>query len=213
MQYADGPKAFQAGVALLRKRYTPRPGYAGDPDRLAYLEVLASRPGTAHYGRPERFTCGVLTDVTESLFSAMKYYTNGSGRKGGVSLHNAMVRIIGGCLGLVQKKYVYPLAGSKLLKRIQSITSVPVKELFLHVAQMLTKAAVTTMLDAYTEAHQRFDLDRVSGSDDIPFIASKRQADPKGTCVTHRVYGDNHFVGMRKFIRHTWQKVGARCPI
>ena len=206
MQYADGPKAFQAGVAILRKRYTPRPadGYPGDPDRLAYLEVLAKRPGTAHYGRAERFTCGVLTDVTESLFGAIKYYTNGNGRKGGVSLHSAMVRIIGGCLGLAQKKYVYPLAGSKLLKRIQNIKSTPVKKLFVHVAQILTKAATIFMLETYTESHQRFDLDKICIGDDMGFIAAKRQADQKGTCVTHKKYGDNHFVGTRKSTRHAW---------
>ena len=145
-----------------------------------------------------------MTNVTESLFGAIKYYTNGNGRKGGVSLHSAMVRIIGGCLGLAQKKYVYPLAGSKLLKRIQNIKSTPVKKLFVHVAQILTKAATIFMLDTYTESHQRFDLDKICGDDDMGFIAAKRQADQKGTCVTHRIYGDNHFVGARKSTRHAW---------
>ena len=62
-----------------------------------------------------RFTNGVLTDVTESLFSAFKHWNCGS-----ATLFETLVHLCGGCREMMLKPYLENIGGTKLFREIKT---------------------------------------------------------------------------------------------
>ena len=102
------------------------------------------------------FTNAVLTDITESLFSAIKQWVYGKGTMS-PTLFMAIVRIINGCWRLVQKPYLrsYETTKSQITKWIKSPHP---RILFSTFAKKLTAWATTHMLNVYRKHQLDYDI-------------------------------------------------------
>ena len=136
MQMAEGPKAFLQGYDEMIEMY------CDDSARKQYIKELFRSPTRHHFSRAVRFVIrgvctssvsphhakqltsprpclhytsfvnAVLTDITESLFSAVKTWIFGSSSIS-PTLFMSLVRIANGCLKLSLKDYLQDAALTK----------------------------------------------------------------------------------------------------
>ena len=102
------------------------------------------------------FTNAVLTDITESLFSAIKQWVYGKGTLS-PTLFMAIVRIINGFWRLLQKPYLrsYQTTKSQIMKWIKSPHPSILFSIF---AKKLTAWATTHMLNIYRKHQLDYDI-------------------------------------------------------
>ena len=136
MQKAEGPEAFMHGYLLMRRVLE------GDEARLEYLEELFDDVKKAHFKGDLPFCNGVLVDMCETLFSAVKTWVSGRCKNTRVTLLMAFVRICHGVYQLVTAGFLSPVADA--LKK--TISPNPgVSSMFRVFCQKLTTRAVTDM--------------------------------------------------------------------
>ena len=146
-----------------------------------------------------RFTNAVLTDVTESLFSALKRWIYGAGRVS-PTLLLAIVRIANGCLGLINKPTLKDVQ-TTMKEIVRSTDSQACRYLFKVFAQRLTRWAANFMYERFNKNRDNYDMNKFS----------KR----KKRRVTHRRTGEVHTVD-HKFEcvcagTPCWQRVYTGC--
>ena len=93
--------------------------YARDEARLTYIHELANDPDKHHFTKDFRFCNAVLTDVTEGLIFATKFWVYGPS-KNSPSLFMAVVRMADGCNAMANKRYLDPRAKTKNIVKHQS---------------------------------------------------------------------------------------------
>jgi hypothetical protein len=194
----------------------------GDQARANFIEYLRTVPETAHFRRanrsvrirpascrpvtpprtpaphPRSFTCGVLTDITESLFSALKHAVAGRGNKQHVQLYEALVRIIETFSKWSRRPYVQPVTpGLKATLRVAGLKSLNLKRLFTCLQQTVTHTALLTMLDNYETNLLEYNVAPTDSLGPSDLGGAERDAmRTPGMCtvVEHRRYRDRHFV-------------------
>jgi len=129
----------------------------------------------AHTFTRPRFTNAVLTDVTESLFSAMKRWVSKRNEQQ-VTLHQAVVRICAGCLAMAQKPYLYNPGKSALYSALASNKCQEVRELFVALSQRVTRKALSAMYDDFNTNRERFDVDKDIHKDSQAWVQRMRCA-------------------------------------
>ena len=166
-----------------------------------------------------RFTNGVLTDVTESLFSAFKHWNCGS-----ATLFETLVHLCGGCREMMLKPYLENIGGTKLFREIKTNPCAEVKELFTALLTRLTWRAVEAMYKDYKANQLRFSVGGAQGQwaarqrlfawravtankytheNGVPL---DRSEDAGGWMVTHKKMRDQHFVGSGALLRSPYHK-------
>ena len=136
MQKAEGPEAFMHGYILMRRML------ANDEARLEYLEELLSDVNKAHFKADLPFCNGVLVDMCETLFGAVKTWVNGRCKNTRVTLLMAFVRICHGVYSMVTAGFLSPIADA--LKKTVSLNP-QVSSMFRIFCKKLTTRAVTDM--------------------------------------------------------------------
>ena len=196
MQHAEGPIAFEDGYRRMMSKYD------NDEPRKTYIQQLHDDPNKAHFKKVYVFSNGTLVDVCESLFSATKTWTCGSGRIS-TSLFMAVVRIVSGCRDLVIKNFLFRPADTVRLTANKT-SCIPVKQMFKYLSVRLTRSAVRTMYTMVDRDSRKYEIDIVS--------------DSKDTIVT-RKHGGDRFVVKDDFrcfgaSSQCWQQLhkGMLCP-
>ena len=106
MQRAEGPEAFEAGYNTMRSIH-------GDNARkLEYIEELYEDDNKAFFKSMLPYTNGVLVDMCETLFNALKVWVFGSCRNNRITLLMAVVRIISGTYSLIMRSFLRPVSYS-----------------------------------------------------------------------------------------------------
>ena len=148
----------------------------------------------------DRFTNAVLTDVTESLFSAVKRWVYGSGRVS-PTLLLAIVRIANGCLGLINKPTLKcPMSTMKEV--VHTTDSQPCRYLFRVFATRLTHWAAKFMYERFQKTRDNYDVEK--------FSTKKQQARVKHKS-TKEVHTVDHKFNCVCAGTRCWQRVYSGC--
>ena len=144
MQNADGPRAFESGFRRMLLKYVD------DPERTEYIRELHDDENKAHFKRNLEFSNGVLVDVCECLFSALKTWIGGRTRTCS-SLLMAIVCIVEGCRMMILKSYLKDVRFTRK-KFIQSNDPSQVIYLFNYFIGKLTHKAIKMMYDGLVKS-------------------------------------------------------------
>lgn len=164
MQRAEGPKAFELGYQKMLNEFQ------NDAPRLEYIQELFRDENKAYFKQILRFSNAVLVDVCEILFSAVKTWVIGSSKKG-TSLFLAVVRIVEGCRGLMNRCFVkkVELTKKRILKKTNNMVLVG---LFDYLSEHLTSFAVTEMYGLLDKIWNRYSLTH-GGTNDTMMVSLK----------------------------------------
>ena len=130
MQYAEGPKAFEIGFRKMLE------DFGTDLVRTRYINSLYNDDRKTHFKRNLQFSNAVLVDMCEILFSAVKTWVYGQGRKSS-SLIMAIVIIAEGCRRLIREPFLKDVKKTKKIT-VDRAEYRPVVVLFTHLIQKLT---------------------------------------------------------------------------
>ena len=171
MQLAEGPKAFHAGYEEMLSKYR------NDRPRRDVIIKLFRSPSRHHFSRLVSFVNAVLTDITECLFSAIKYWVFGHG-KHSATLFLAIVRIAEGCWKMMQKSYLVELTTVEA-RVLKWTTSAPLRLIFGHFAHELTAWATERMYQKYELLHLNYDIGEYTMPDGCikSLVTNKRHGD------------------------------------
>lgn len=136
MLNAEGPEAFEDGYRRMQEWHRE------DEDKLNYITQLYNDDCKAHFKREIPFTNGVLVDLCETLFNAVKVWVYGSARNQRTTLLMALVRIVRGVYNMITKAFLRPV---KQIRRINASQNVQVGRMFRRFADKLTGRAVQDM--------------------------------------------------------------------
>ena len=149
MQRAEGPEAFEHGYFRMRRLYRDNAA------KLQYIDELYNDVKKAHFKGELPFCNGVLVDVCETFFNALKSWVNGRCKNKRVTLLMAFVRI---CQG------VYRMATRDFLGRVSDAakdtkSSNPlVSFMFRIFRSKLTSRAVKDMYDSLERRWGGYDV-------------------------------------------------------
>lgn len=139
MLNAEGPEAFEDGFRKLQEVFED------DEAKVGYITELYNDADKAHFKRELIFTNGVLVDLCETLFNAVKVWVYGSARNRRTTLLMALVRIVRGVYEMIVRDFLHPV---KQTRRIASSQNVAVARMFRKFADKLTKRAVKDMFES-----------------------------------------------------------------
>ena len=149
MQKAEGPEDFQNGYLLMRRVL------AGDEARLEYLEDLYDDVKKAFFKGNLPFCNGVLVDMCETLFSAVKTWVSGRCNNKRVTLLMAFVRICHGVYQMAVAGFLSPVADA--MKKTSS-PNPQVSSMFRVFCKKLTTRAVTDMFRSLQRKWGSYDV-------------------------------------------------------
>ena len=127
----------------------------------------------------------MLTDVTEQLMSATKFWVYGAKSGQSPSLLAAVSRITSGCVGLARKPFLRRLSGTTVYKTIEKTANQPLRELFLCFAAKLTHKAIEAMWQAYETGVTKFDVYEGDG-DGVALVDHKKFHDVHSVDATFK---------------------------
>lgn len=139
MLNAEGPEAFEDGFRKLQEVFED------DEAKVAYITELYNDADKANFKRELIFTNGVLVDLCETLFNAVKVWVYGSARNRRTTLLMALVRIVRGVYDMIVRDFLNPVSQTR---RIASSQNVEVARMFRKFAEKLTKRAVKDMFES-----------------------------------------------------------------
>ena len=138
---------------------------------------LFRSPSRHHFSRLVSFVNAVLTDITECLFAAIKYWVFGHA-KHSATLFMAIVRIAEGCWKMMKKSYLvkFTTVEARVLKWTKSA---PLRLIFGHFARELTAWATERMYQKYELLNLNYDIGEYTMADGCikSLVTSKRHGD------------------------------------
>ena len=128
---------------------------ADSPAKLQYLDELFADEHKAHFKLSRPFCNGVLVDICETLFNAVKTWVSGRCKNTRVTLLMAFIRICQGVYHMVTGKFLSPVPDA----RKKTLSPNPqVAFMFRILFQKLTTRAVTDMFKSLQRHWGSYDV-------------------------------------------------------
>ena len=168
MQYAEAQGSFLMGYHHMIKKF------CNDRPRLEFLKELFEDPMKAMWKKDLKFCNGLLVDICETLFSALKTWVQPGAA--GASLLMAIVRIAEGCRRMVMRSFLKPLK-TTFKKFVRSEDASQVKYLMSYCINHLTAWAISNMYSSLKKSWTWYEIKTTDAANSDVMVTSRYSDD------------------------------------